>query len=125
MSEKSLSAELVEVLKQSMVQSNERMDDLATTMGSLAKTVERSEERHIAHTEGLDRIGSEIKDLSKKVEIYSSNNDTRVMEVEKQVLLLDSSTGRTQDRFNKQDKFILKILSVILAAAILVYAGLK
>lgn len=125
MSEKSFSAELVEVLKQSMVQSNERMDDLATTMGSLAKTVERSEERHIAHTEGLDRIGSEIKDLSKKVEIYASNNDTRVMEVEKQVLLLDSSTGRTQDRFNKQDKFILKILSVILAAAILVYAGLK
>lgn len=125
MSEKNLSENLIEVLRQSTVQSNERMDQLATTMNSLAKTVERSEERHLAHTEGLERIGTEVKELSKKMEIYTSNNDTRVMDVEKQVLLLDNSKARTQERFNKQDKFIIKILTMIFGAAAIIYLGFK
>ena len=59
MSETSLSSELIEVLKKSITQSNQRMDQLAETMTELAKVVERSEERHINHSEGLERIATD------------------------------------------------------------------
>jgi len=125
MSGESLNTSLIEVLKASTVQSNERMDNLTDTMVTLAKTVERSEQRHLSHTEGLERVGAEVKELTKEVKIYNSNNDIRVMDVEKQVLLLDSSKDRTQKRFNKQDKFIFGILSTVVATGSLIYIGFK
>ena len=121
----SLSAELILVLKESITTSNGRMDKLVDTMNVLAKTVSRSEERHINHTEGLERIGTEIKTLSHKVETYTASNDLRVMEVEKQYLLLEQSDKLTKGRFSKIDNFIIKILSGVGAVGVLVWLGLK
>lgn len=132
MSEKNLSGELIEVLKQSIDQasennqkSQERMDQLADTMNDLAKTVSRSEERHISHSEGLERIGTETKELSKKFDIYASNNDLRVMDMEKQFLLLNKSDTLIQKRFAKLDKFAMGIISSVLGAALIAWLVIK
>lgn len=123
--DQSLSVELISVLRESITTSNDRMDKLANTMNTLAKTVERSEERHITHSEGLERIGTEIKTLSSKVDTYTASNDKRMMDVEKQYLLLEQSDKLTKGRFSKIDNFIIKILSGVGAVGVLVWLGLK
>jgi len=132
MSEKSISESLIAALNKSIdqasesnKQSNERMDELAGTMNSLAKTVERSEERHIAHSDGLERVGTELKELRKEVKIYSTNNDERVMTVEKGFILLEQSDRRIKSRFSKIDKFGIGIASTIFGAIVLVWLGFK
>lgn len=130
MNEKNLSGELIEVLKTSIEQtrennreSNKRMDELAGTMTKLATTVERSEQRHISHQDGLERIGTEIKELKHDSGIYKINNDQRVMDMEKQFLLLNKSDTLIHKRFAKIDKFAMGIISAVLIAAIIVWAG--
>jgi len=126
MNEKNLSGELIEVLKQSIRQasesnkeSNRRMDELAGTMNKLAATVDRSEERHINQDNGLDRVGTEIKELDRKFDNYTHNNDQRVMEMEKQFLLLNKSDTLIQRRFAKLDKFAMGIIMSVLSAALI------
>jgi len=132
MKQETLSENLIGVLKQSInqasdsnQQSNERMDQLASTMTELAKTVERSEERHISHQEGLERIGTETKELGKKFDIYASNNDSRVMDMEKQFLLLNKSDTLIQKRFAKLDKFAMGIISSVLGASLIAWLVIK
>jgi len=132
MKQETLSESLIEVLKQSIDQasesnkeSNQRMDQLADTMTTLAETVARSEERHISHSEGLERIGTETKELGKKFDIYASNNDSRVMEMEKQFLLLNKSDTLIQKRFAKLDKFAMGIISSVLGAALIAWMVIK
>ena len=132
MKEGNLSGELVEVLKQSINQASEnnkqtavRMDKLAGTMNRLATTVERSEERHISHQDGLERIGTEIKELKHDSNIYKVSNDHRVMEMEKQFLLLNKSDTLIQKRFAKLDKFAMGIISSVLAAALVGWLVVK
>ena len=125
MSEKSLSAELIVVLKESITQSADRMDQLQEAMTDLAKTVERSEERHISHQDGLERIGTEVKELKRDSGIYKTNNDQRVMEMEKQFLLLNKSDSLIQKRFAKLDRFAMGIISSVLGAALIGWLVIK
>ena len=128
----SLSESLITVLKQSIDQaresnkeSNLRMDQLASTMATLAKTVERSEERHISHQDGLERIGTEVKE-EKQINLnYRANNDQRVMEMEKQFLLLNKSDTLIQKRFAKLDKFAIGIISSVLGASLIAWMVVK
>ena len=131
MSEKTLNGELIEVLKQSIDQASEnntrtheRMDQLTESMTNLAKTVERSEQRHISHQDGLERVATEVKEEKQISLNYRSNNDQRVMDMEKQFLLLNKSDELIHNRFAKIDKFAIGIITTISGAALLIWFGL-
>jgi len=87
--------------------------DMAKEMGNLIGIIGKSEERHNSHTESLSRIEKNQVSLGKDLKHYKQNNDDRVMDIEKQVLLLDKSSGESKE-YQKDKR---KMKSGILIAA--------
>lgn len=139
MSEKNLNAELKEIFialvnhtKEQGGKINQRMDALVDSVtqsnieiSTLAKIVARSEERRLNQQEGLERIGDEEKETSNKLSNYMSNNDDRVMDVEKQNIELKIQGDNVKDEIKVIKRFVMGIISAVSAAAIIAWIVIK
>ncbi len=117
---------------QQSAETNKRIDllvgvtgSMAEKLGSLAEIIAKSEERHSAHSEKSGRIEKVQILQGKEFKEYKQNNDDRVMQIEKQVLLLDVGDEISKDRWKAVDKFRASVLTAIIISAILIYLGLK
>jgi len=111
---------------------SKRMDQLASNMlsmgeklGLFMEVMAKSEERHNSHSEKSDRIEKVQIEQGKDFKEYKQNNDNRVVNIEKQVLLLDMSDKTWKDRWKAVDKRNAAILTTVVTALVLMYMGLK
>lgn len=139
MSEKSLIAELSEIFKELVTHTkeqagmlNQRMDALVDSVtqsnveiSTLAKIVARSEESRLNQKEGLERIGDDQKETSDKLNTYTSNNDDRVMDVEKQNIELKIQGDNVRDEIKVFKWFVLGTMSTVLGAALIAWIVIK
>jgi len=135
MSEENLNAELKEIFitlvnhtKERDEKINQRMDTLADSVtqsnieiSTLAKIITRSEERYLSHQKGLERIGDEQKETSDKLNNYMSNNDDRVMDVEKQNISLKIQGDNVKEEIKVFKWFVMGIASTVSGAAIIAW----
>jgi len=105
---------------------NNRIDDLASETGNIAKEmgnligiIGKSEERHNSHTQALDRIEKNQKEQGKDLKVYKQSNDDRVMEVEKQILLLDKETKINAKPWNNIKTIVVAVVGTLISGIIL------
>ena len=136
---KGLNTELVGIFKELVSHTkerddklNDRMDTLAKAsiksseeLASLTKIVARSEERYSNQQKGLERIGSELQETNKKVDIYISNNDDRSMDIEKQNIELKIQGDTVKNKISVLIKFILGLLSAVTSAGLVAWLVTK
>lgn len=112
-----------ELQLQQSKETNKRIDQLSDKMGTLVEIVAKSEERHNSHNEKLDTLNENQRNLGKDFSKYKNNNDERVMNVEKQLLLLDqdssSNKKKLQDKEESSKSIRDKVLGSVITAAIL------
>lgn len=104
-----------------MTQLSEVVADTNVKMGALAEVVAASEERHIANQTGMERLG----ELTAKTDAKLDKTIDRVVNVEKQVLLLDSSEKRVTKRFDRVNGVFWAVITAVIIGVVLIYLGLK
>ena len=116
---KSESAILLKGLIKSVEETNKGLNELTTIIAG-------SEQRHIAHMEKSERLEESIIEQGKESKKYRKSNDDRVMDIEKQVLLLDSSVSKDdeirdkkEERKNKIKDYVIGSLAVLFILAVL------
>lgn len=139
MSEESLSTELsiifrelVDHTKKRDEKINQRMETLADSItqsnveiSTLAKIVARSEERHLNQQEGLERLGNQLKESIDTQNTYMSNNDDRVMDVEKQNIELKIQGDNQKDKMKSVSTLLMGLISSVLSAALIAWIVIK
>lgn len=124
--------ELVNHTKEQAEKLNQRMDALVDSVtqsnveiSTLAKIVARSEERRLSQQEGLERIGDDQKETSDKLNTYMSNNDDRVMDVEKQNIKLKLKIDDVKEKIKVFNRFAMGIISSVVGAAAIAWLVIK
>jgi len=139
MSEKSLNAELSTIFKELVDHTKKRdekinqgMETLADSItqsnveiSTLAKIVARSEERHLNQQEGLERIGNQLKESIDTQNNYMSNNDDRVMDVEKQNIELKIQGDNHKEKMKSVSTLLMGLISSVLSAALIAWLVIK
>lgn len=103
----------------------ENVSSMADKMGSLAEIIAKQEERHLSHSENNGRLEKVQIEQGREFKRYKAVNDDRMMNVEKQVLLLDVSDKRAESRFTATDKRNAAIITAVLIALIVGLLGLR
>jgi len=139
MNEKNSNTELSKIFKQLVDHTkerdekmNQRMEVLADSVtqsnveiSTLTKIVARSEERHLNQQEGLERLGNQLKESIDTQNNYMSNNDDRVMDVEKQNIELKIQGDNHKDKMKSVTTLFLGLISSVLSAALIAWIVIK
>jgi hypothetical protein len=108
---------------------NKRIDRVCTAqeglnnnISGLVKILAVSEERQNQHAEKTDRLEQDQKDSLLEFKEYKINNDEKVIDLEKQVMLLEAdkeSKDKSKDNSNSIKNKVIAGLAVIVLLAIL------
>ncbi|MCP5003436.1 MAG: hypothetical protein GY941_05710 [Planctomycetes bacterium] len=121
-------AAFAEVLMEQNRNLNNRMGDLAQEVTALSKNVSdflvkmgRAEERHSEDTNRMERIETNQREHGQELKDYMHNNDGRVADVERLVLILEIDKNNKSKRWTNIEKVVLTVIAVVVATAIITY----
>lgn len=85
-------------------------------MTELVEVMVRSEERHNSHSDKSERLEKNQIEIGKEFKNYRANNDGRVTDIEKQVLLLESTEKTNKEKSKSAATVRNSVIGTILGA---------
>jgi hypothetical protein len=95
---------------------HKRIDKLSSKMTELVEVMVRSEERHNSHSDKSERLEKNQIEIGKEFKNYRANNDNRVTDIEKQVLLLENTEQVNKDKSKSATTVRNSVVGTILGA---------
>lgn len=124
-----IQTQLAENQAEQTASTNKRIDKLSDKMGELVEVMVRSEERHNTHSEKNERLEKNQIELGKEFKDYRKNNDDRIVDIEKQVLLLEnddkSNKENSKDRKQLRNTIIGGVAVVMILSILGIVFGVK
>jgi len=103
-------------------ETNKKIEKLSDKMGELAEVMIRAQEIQNAQVEKNERLEKNQIALGKEFKEYRGNNDSRVNDIEKQVLLLDDTDATNKEKVKDKAKDKADIRNKVYSGVITVIA---